>query len=220
MNKKTLKNQSYFAKIVMFGSGRGTTIASFCEAISRGSLPAKIVSIITDNENSGVLDVAKEYQIPLEIVPIFNKNEKPLPAPFEDIDDYRDAVVSGILGQLQPDWILLAGYLRKVGRRVLKKYEGKIINSHPSLLPDFSGKGMYGLKVHQSVIEKGVKETGVTIHFVNHEYDSGEIIAQQRIPVLRGDSPHSLENRVKSIEKILYIQTFNDLLKDKGFFKK
>ena len=111
------------------------------------------------------------------------------------------------------DLVVLAGYLQKVGKQTLKAYRGRIINTHPSLLPRHGGKGMYGSRVHKAVLDSGDTETGVTIHHVTDEYDSGAIIAQYVVPVMIGDTVASIEERVKKAEKQLIcnvIQMFGD----------
>ena len=116
------------------------------------------------------------------------------------------------LESFQPDWILLAGFLKKIGPKVLKKFPGRIINSHPSLLPDFSGKGMYGIKVHEAVIQNHKPETGVSIHVVDKNYDGGCILFQKKIPVIESETAKELETRVKNIEKEVYLDVVLKIL--------
>jgi len=104
----------------------------------------------------------------------------------------------------------MSGYMRKISENVLEHFENKIINIHPSLLPSFGGKGCYGMYVHEKVIEAGVKITGVTVHFVNKDYDNGKIIAQNAVPVLPGDTAESLAKRVLQEEHNTYWQVIRD----------
>jgi phosphoribosylglycinamide formyltransferase-1 len=105
------------------------------------------------------------------------------------------------------DLVFLAGYMKKLGPKVLRAFDGRILNTHPALLPRFGGKGMYGSRVHAAVLAAGEKETGVTIHRVAHEYDTGPVVAQCRVPVLPGDSVETLAARVQKRERELVVET-------------
>jgi phosphoribosylglycinamide formyltransferase 1 len=109
---------------------------------------------------------------------------------------------------------LLAGYMKKVGPRVLAAFQGRIINTHPALLPLFGGHGMYGLRVHEAVLAAGATVTGPTIHHVTAGYDEGGILAQTPVPVVPGDTAQSLASRVQAAEKILLIETLRDLIRN------
>src|SRR5690606_8751937 len=111
----------------------------------------------------------------------------------------------------QVDAIVLAGYMKKLGTGVLAAYSGRIINTHPALLPKFGGKGMYGAQVHEAVIASGDTETGVSIHVVDEDYDTGALIAQERLAVLPEDDPKSLATRVQQLEKQLLVKTLDAL---------
>jgi len=112
--------------------------------------------------------------------------------------------MAAVLASDAIDLIALAGYMRFVPTEVTRRWRGRIVNVHPSLLPSFGGAGMYGIRVHQAAIEAGVRLTGVTVHFVDEEYDRGPIIAQWPAPVLPGDSPETLAERVLAVEHALY----------------
>ena len=116
----------------------------------------------------------------------------------------RDGKLSGA------NLVVLAGYLQKVGKLTLKAYQGRIINTHPSLLPKHGGKGMYGRRVHQAVLDSGDTETGVTIHHVTNDYDTGDIIAQCVVPVIPGDTVTSIEERVKKVEKRMICEVIHN----------
>ena len=157
-------------KIVVFASGSGTNaenIMQFFEKTETGS----VVAVFTNNPTAGVIEKAKKYSVPLEI---FSK------------DDLIEGEVLQILNNFKPDWIVLAGFLLKFPKNIINAYPNKIINIHPALLPKYGGKGMYGMHIHKSVVENKEKETGITIHFVNENYDEGNIIFQQ-IVILTGD---------------------------------
>ena len=187
--------------LVMMGSGQGSTIDFFCGKISSGELPAQAAAIITDNPKAGLLSVAKRRGVP-SLVVAYNKSRP----------DKWDEELCRALAPLKPRLILLAGFLKKIGPRVLSQFQGRIINSHPALIPKFSGPGMYGIRAHQAVIEAGEKETGVTIHLVNENYDEGRILAQEKIPVLPGETAPALEERVKKAEREIYFQTVRKIL--------
>ncbi len=106
--------------------------------------------------------------------------------------------------QMRIEYIILAGFLLKVPDSIVEVYEGKIINLHPALLPAFGGRGMYGMHVHRAVIDAGVKESGITIHLVNREYDEGEILFQASCPVMASDTPESLADRIHQLEYLHY----------------
>ncbi|MCL2193120.1 MAG: phosphoribosylglycinamide formyltransferase, partial [Treponema sp.] len=112
----------------------------------------------------------------------------------------------------QTDLVFLAGYLKKMGASVLQAYENRIYNIHPSLLPKYGGAGMYGINVHRAVLEAGETETGITIHRVSGEYDTGEIIAQRKVPVLDGDTPEVLAARVLAQEHVFIVDVLADIL--------
>ena len=103
--------------------------------------------------------------------------------------------------------ICLAGYMKKLGAEVLTAYEGRILNIHPALLPKFGGQGMYGMRVHEAVLAAGERESGATVHLVDEEYDHGQILAQEKVPVKAGDTPETLQKRVLAVEHRLYAVT-------------
>jgi phosphoribosylglycinamide formyltransferase-1 len=103
--------------------------------------------------------------------------------------------------------VFLAGYMKKLGNQTLRRYQGRILNTHPSLLPRFGGQGMYGARVHQAVIAAGEKQSGVTVHLVDAEYDTGPIVAQCEVPVLDGDTPEALAARVQAREREFVVET-------------
>ncbi len=187
--------------LALLGSGQGSTIDFLCEKIQSGSLPARAAGLITDNPKARLLDIAKKRGLPCFIIP-YNKADP----------DKWDRELCQALASLQPRMILLAGFLKKIGPRVLERFPGRIINAHPALIPKFSGAGMYGRRVHQAVIGAGETETGASIHLVNEGYDEGQVLAQAKIPVLPGETAASLEARVKKAEKEIYFQTVRKIL--------
>ncbi len=180
----------------MFASGNGTNFRSILEHKREGKLESDVELLITNNSTCGAAEIARAEGI--EVVHISRKV-------FPDLSskDYSDLFISA-LSKKEIDLIVLAGYMKKLPEEVVKKFSNRIINIHPALLPKYGGKGMYGINVHKAVIESGDKETGVTVHFVNENYDEGEIIYQEKIPVKDDDTPESLMERVREVEHEIY----------------
>ena len=156
--------------------------------------------LVTDNPAAGALQVASQYGLPKHCVS---------PKEYTHIQAWDEALVD-ILLKYDPDFILLAGFLRKIGPRVLNVFQNRIINSHPSLLPKYGGKGLYGRRVHEAVMTAGEKSTGVTVHLVNEKYDAGPILRQMQTPIVAGETTEHLENRVKKIEKAILLEFLNE----------
>lgn len=112
-----------------------------------------------------------------------------------------------LLRRFRIDLVVLAGYLKRIPPAVVREYSGRILNIHPALLPDFGGEGMYGARVHEAVIASGARESGVTVHLVDNEYDRGAIVAQWRIPVEQSDTPETLAARILAVEHVVYPRT-------------
>jgi phosphoribosylglycinamide formyltransferase-1 len=174
----------------MLSAGRGSNFEAIMQRIAAKELNAECVSLITYSESCHATEVAKKYNVPVRLVE-------------------GDNLLSVLQGE-NPDLAAMSGYMRKLPENVFEHFENKIINIHPSLLPSFGGKGCYGIHVHEKVIEAGVKITGVTVHFVNEDYDSGRIIAQSAVPVLPNDTPETLAKRVLQEEHNLYWKVIRD----------
>ncbi len=171
--------------------GSGTTLESIISAINNNELNARINLVVSDNPNAYALERAQNNDIETYII----QNKTP---------EERDIELAKILDNYDIDLIVLAGYLKIIGNRLLEKY--KIINTHPSLLPKFGGPGMYGMKVHTAVWEAHEKFSGPTIHFVNAEYDKGNIITQTKIEIKETDTPTVISAKVQAIEKIQLVE--------------
>ena len=193
-------------KIAVFSSGEGSTLTKIHEACQRGNLPAEILLIISNKAHSGAIERAKRHAIDSYLFDTGNNEDT--------IKTESDLV--GLLKQSKIDWILLLGYTRKIGPKLLTAFNNRIINTHPSLLPKYGGKGFYGRKIHEAVLASGDILTGATVHLVNEEYDSGEILSQIDVPVLPNDSATTLEARVKKAEKSHLIRVLNELWKNKN----
>jgi len=191
-------------KIAVFSSGEGSTMTKIHKACQRGNLPAEILLIISNKVHSGAIERARRHAIDSYLFDTGNNEDT--------IKTESDLV--GLLKQSKIDWILLLGYTRKIGPKLLTAFNNRIINTHPSLLPKYGGKGFYGRKIHEAVLASGDILTGATVHLVNEEYDSGEILSQIDVPVLPNDSATTLEARVKKTEKAHLIKVLNELWKN------
>jgi phosphoribosylglycinamide formyltransferase-1 len=168
-------------RIAVLASGEGTTLQAIMDTCN-------VVVVISNNHDSGALRRARQFDVPGVVV------EKTANSDLEML---------AILESSGADLVVLAGYMQKVGALTLQVYQGRIINTHPSLLPKHGGQGMYGTRVHQAVLDSSDTETGVTIHHVIGDYDTGDIIAQCVVPVMPGDTVTLIEERVKTVEKRL-----------------
>ena len=184
--------------LVVFASGNGSTLQSIIDNINGGKLRAQINLVISDNENAYALERARKSNINTYIIK--NKN-------LNDIDEELIALCANY----EIDLIVLAGYLKMIGPKLIENYT--IINTHPSLLPKYGGKGMYGMNVHKAVVEAKEKFTGPTVHFVNNEYDRGRIISQTKIEILPEDTAEDVSEKVQAIEKIQLNQVLNKFVK-------
>lgn len=180
--------------LVVFASGNGSTLQAIIDSIHNHELEAQIDLVISDNANAYALERAKANHIETYIIQ--NKNFT-----------QRDLELSHVLSKYSLDLIVLAGYLKMIGPNLLEKYT--IINTHPSLLPKYGGKGMHGIHVHEAVIAAHEKYSGATIHFVNQEYDKGNIISQTQVEILPSDTAETLSQKVQAAEKIQLIQVLN-----------
>lgn len=173
--------------IVCLVSGGGTNLASIIKAIEDGSIKnIRIKSVISNNADAYALERAKNAGIESKCIS---------PKNFKNRDDFNKALLDE-LKSLNPDLIVLAGFLVNISKDIVDAFENKIINIHPSLIPSFCGKGYYGLKVHEAALQRGVKVTGATVHFVDAGIDTGKIIIQKAVNVLPGDDAKTLQRRV------------------------
>ncbi|MFX4230752.1 phosphoribosylglycinamide formyltransferase [Aliarcobacter butzleri] len=189
-------------KIGILASYNGSGFETIQKAIENKILDAKVVVVITNNTNAGVLEKAEFYDIPYFII-----NDKRYPG--LDIDDK----ITRLLLEFGCDYIFLSGYMKKIESKLLKAYPNKIINTHPAILPSiYGGVGMYGRFVHEAVIKNGEKESGVTIHFVNEVYDEGEKILVKKLKLEENETVDTLEEKIKNLEKEAIVEAFEKLL--------
>ncbi len=184
--------------LVVFASGGGTTLQAIIDSIEKKELDCKINLVISNSSDAYALERAKKAGIETYII----QNKK---------SSQIDLELENCLSQYSIDLIVLAGYLKKIGPKLVDKYT--IINTHPSLIPKFCGKGMYGMKVHEAVVEAHEKVSGATVHFVNNQYDEGNIIRQTKIEVLPNDTANDVAEKVKAAEKIQLIEVIKILSK-------
>lgn len=185
--------------LVVFASGNGTTLQSIIDAIHENKLEANILLVVSNNPNAFALERARKANIPTYII-----NEKD--------SDKMDEELFQVLSKYDINLIVLAGYLKKIGKNLLSKYT--IINTHPALLPKYGGKGMYGMNVHRAVIEAKEQYSGVTLHYVNSEYDRGPTIMQTSVKVMPNDTPEDLANRIQNAEKIQLIEVLKSFVQN------
>ena len=171
--------------IAIFASGSGTNAENIIRHFADSPL-ARVTLVVSDNPNAGALQRADNLSVERVIVPRA---------------EFRDgSAVLDLLDRKQVDYIVLAGFLCLVPEAIVKGYRGRIINIHPALLPAYGGKGMYGDRVHAAVIANGEKESGITIHAVNEQYDEGDVIVQYRVKVASEDTPESLATKIHALE--------------------
>ena len=174
-------------RVAVLVSGGGTNLQAIIDAVKDGTITnTELVAVISNNANVYALTRAKENGIEALCIS---------PKDYADRADFHKALLEKI-NELKVDLIVLAGYLVKIPEEMVHQYSHRIINIHPSLIPSFCGVGYYGLHVHEAVLEKGVKVTGATVHYVDEGMDTGEIIAQKPVMVEEGDTPEILQKRV------------------------
>jgi len=178
-------------RIAVLASGSGTTLQAVIDACEDGLLHGRVVVVISNNSGSGAMARAARYRIPCAH----------LSSQTHQDPDRLDRKIAESLREHSPDVVLLAGYMKKLGPHTLEAYRGKVINTHPSLLPKFGGRGMYGQHVHTAVIEAGEATTGISVHLVDADYDTGRVLAQREVPVEGGDDAAALAGRVQSVER-------------------
>ena len=185
-------------RIAIFASGNGSNAENICKYFE-DSKKVSVVLLFTNNKKAGVLKRVDSFN--LDCV-VFSKKEMNLSSLIEDS-----------LSKHYIDLIVLAGFLLKVPQKIIDLYENKIINVHPSLLPKYGGKGMFGLNVHKSVLENNERDSGVTFHYVNEGYDEGKIIHQEKCVVTKNETPYSLQQKINRLEKMFFPIIIEKILK-------
>jgi phosphoribosylglycinamide formyltransferase-1 len=172
-------------KIVIFASGSGTNAENIIRYF-QATKSASVEAVFTNKADAQVIQRAEKYQVPSQV---FTKN------------DLETGKVLQEINTIQPDLIVLAGFLLKFPESIVAEYPDKIINIHPALLPKYGGKGMYGMHVHRAVVENKESKTGITIHYVNENYDEGNIIFQKEVTVLISDTPEVVAAKIHELEQ-------------------
>ena len=183
--------------VMVSGEGRGTNLAALLSACESGAIYGRIVVVIGTRADAPALLRAKTAGVATAVVS---------PRSYEGDDEAYGSTLLRHLDRHRAALICLAGYMRKLPLKVLERYNGRVMNVHAALLPSFGGKGMYGERVHQAVLDAGVKVTGCTVHFVDEEYDSGPIIVQKPVCVDEEDTAESLGARVLDAEHSAYVE--------------
>ena len=181
--------------VAVFGSGAGSNFHAILAAVQRGDIPGVRISlVVSNNSGAGILGIARAADIPA-----IHLSQKQ----FSDEGSFARAVLR-TLDAHGVNFVALAGYMKRVPAEVVAAFRGRMVNIHPALLPRHGGEGMYGMRVHEAVIRAGDTSSGATVHYVDEDYDHGEIVLQQSVPVVPGDTPETLAARVLETEHRLY----------------
>jgi phosphoribosylglycinamide formyltransferase-1 len=185
-------------RIAVLGSGAGSNFAAIADACASGDIPAEVVLVLSDVDDAGIMQKARQRGIPAHHIP---------PGKFRTkLDDDAERAFIDALRRARADWIALAGFMRVLKGDFLRAFEGRMVNIHPSILPSFPG-----LQAWKQALDHGVKITGCTVHFVDAGVDSGPIIAQKTVPVLDQDTPETLHQRIQIAEHKLYPEAIGAL---------
>jgi phosphoribosylglycinamide formyltransferase 1 len=189
--------------ICIFASGSGTNFKAILEAKKSGIIVSDIKLLVTNNSDCGAAAIAAENGIP-----VFHISRKVYPELSEK--EYADLFLKKF-EEHKINFIVLAGYMKMMSPIIIRKFPDRIINIHPALLPKYGGKGMYGMNVHRAVIEAGEKFSGITIHYVNENYDEGKIIFQKTVDIAEDDNAESLQKKVLKLEHKYYSEIINKI---------
>lgn len=185
--------------LCVLASGRGSNLKSIISSQKKGKIKSKVVLVISNNSVSNALNIARNNQIPAH-----HLSSKLFTSESDYVRAFHD-----LLKKYSVDMIILAGYMKLIPIEIVRAYKNRILNIHPALLPSFCGQGMYGLKVHEAVINYGVKVTGASVHIVDEQYDTGPVVIQKTVRVLDDDTPEILQKRVLKIEHKLFPEAIN-----------
>jgi phosphoribosylglycinamide formyltransferase-1 len=183
-------------RLAIFASGAGTTAQAVIDACAAGRIDGRIVLVVANNADAPVLERAAAAAIPWRHLSARTHPDPPA----------LERAMIDALGDSGATHVLLAGYMKKLGPSVVAAYAGRLYNTHPALLPDYGGRGMYGDRVHAAVLADGRTRSGATVHLVTDDYDEGPIVAAAEVPVLAGDDVASLRERVRQAERDLVVE--------------
>jgi len=187
--------------IGVLASHEGTTLQAVIDACASGRIPGRVVVVVSNNSDSGALARARRTGI----------RARHLSSSTHNSADALDAAIRDALLEAEADVVFLAGYMKRVGPLVLAAFPARVLNTHPALLPKYGGKGMYGDRVFRAVLEAGEVESGVSVHLVDPEYDTGPVVDQRSVPILPDDSVETLKARTRSLEKELVVETLTQI---------
>jgi phosphoribosylglycinamide formyltransferase-1 len=187
-------------RIGVLASHEGTTLQAILDACATREIPAEVVVVVSNNSDSGALRRARTAG-----ARAVHLSSRTHPGALLDV------AIADALSECGVEVVMLAGYMKKLGPVVLERYSGRILNTHPALLPKFGGQGMYGMRVHEAVIAAGEAESGPSVHLVDAEYDTGRVLSQAAVPVQPGDTPQSLAARVQERERRLVVSVLDQL---------
>jgi phosphoribosylglycinamide formyltransferase 1 len=188
-------------KIGALASHEGTTLQAILDACAQGTLAAEVVAVVSNNSDSGAL--RRAHAAGAKTYHLSSKTHPDAAA--------LDAAITAALLEQQVEVVMLAGYMKKLGPTLLLQYRGRILNTHPALLPKFGGHGMYGMRVHEAVLRAGDEQSGPSVHLVDEEYDTGRVLAQAQVQVLDGDTAETLAARVQERERRLVVAVLNQV---------
>ncbi|MBI4235511.1 phosphoribosylglycinamide formyltransferase [Candidatus Peregrinibacteria bacterium] len=193
-------------KIAVLASTNGTDLQAIIDEMKKGLMPGiSLVAVISNKKDCGALEKAYANSVPAIFINPENKTHEEF-----------DMEIAKILEEKQTDLIVLVGYMRILSSAFVRKFPHRIINVHPSLIPKYSGQNFFNKGVHEAVLKAGEKETGMTIHYVDENIDTGDIILQKTCPVLPNDTPETLKTRVQDLEKKWYPEAIRQLAKEYG----
>ena len=191
-----IKTGKVMKKIVVFASGSGTNAENIIKYFAK-TKTGNVVAVFTNNRNAGVLERAKTFEIQTNV---FSKEQ------------LFEGEVLHKVNEIQPDLIVLAGFLLKFPANIIAAYPDKIINIHPALLPKYGGTGMYGMHIHKAIVANKENETGITIHFVNENYDEGNIIFQQNVVLAGDETPEEVAHKIHDLEQKYFPTVIEEIL--------
>jgi phosphoribosylglycinamide formyltransferase-1 len=191
-------------KIAVLASQAGTVLQAIVDACAGERLPAQVCLVISNNSRSGALERAQRHGIPFRHL---SGTTHPDP-------EQLDAAILNALLEHDAQVVFLAGYMKRLGPRTLAHFRGRLLNTHPALLPKHGGHGMYGSRVHAAVLGAHEAVTGISVHLVESEYDTGRVIAQCEVPVLEGDTVEALAARVQTRERQFVVETLARVARD------
>lgn len=194
-----MAKSKFMSKIAIFASGKGSNAAVLIDYFNHSGSDIQVALLISNRKEAGAISLARSKGLETH----FFSNEVIMLA----------TPVLELLKKEKIDWIVLAGFLRKIPTLLIEHYPDRIINIHPSLLPKYGGKGMYGKKVHQAVIAAGEKESGISIHLVNEAYDEGQILKQGKCTIEAGETAESLEAKIRKLEHDLFPVVIESFIK-------